>query len=236
MPTMASGEFGKKEKIRSDKKLEERGLWYLASWRRVRVPDLISDEDLLRSPMRPLTEKDSTPVRGAMEYLEYGKDNYWSGDKMVDHTLKTTLPILRYAFLGCRDLWAFDNAINHNSCASDALIAHCFMCQSQPRWLSAGNTWGLELSSWSKASSLYGISTKLLWYSITRSPKGYRGYSPRARSLPNGVVVGLMAIACPTYGRLWGHRVEKQCHSGCTALFSWSIAGRTWMCPSGDNI
>ena len=57
-----------------------------------------------------------------MQYLEYGKDNYWTGDKMVEHTMRVALPIFKLAFPGCQALFAFDNASNHSSYAKDALL------------------------------------------------------------------------------------------------------------------
>ena len=35
-----------------------------------------------------------------MVYLEYGMDNYWTGEKMVDHSITVALPIFRLAFPG----------------------------------------------------------------------------------------------------------------------------------------
>ncbi|RPA99439.1 hypothetical protein L873DRAFT_1835395 [Choiromyces venosus 120613-1] len=58
-----------------------------------------------------------------MEFLEYGKDNYWTGEKMVEHTMKIALPIFRWAFPDCQALFAFDNASNHSCFSSDALVA-----------------------------------------------------------------------------------------------------------------
>ncbi|KAA8914313.1 hypothetical protein FN846DRAFT_758996, partial [Sphaerosporella brunnea] len=63
------------------------------------------------------------PVREAIEYLEYGKNNYWTGDKMVQQAIESALPIFRYAFPRCQGLWAFDNATNHNSFHPKALVA-----------------------------------------------------------------------------------------------------------------
>jgi len=66
--------------------------------------------------------EDGRPVREAIQYLEYGKDNYWTGEKMVEHT-KQVIPILKYAFPGCEGLFAFDNASNHAEFAPGALVA-----------------------------------------------------------------------------------------------------------------
>ncbi|KAA8912344.1 hypothetical protein FN846DRAFT_773401, partial [Sphaerosporella brunnea] len=69
----------------------------------LKVPDTVSDAELLRNPM--------------------WRNNYWTGDKMVEHTIQSALPILRYAFPGCHGFWAFDNATNHNSYHPKALVA-----------------------------------------------------------------------------------------------------------------
>jgi hypothetical protein len=42
---------------------------------------------------------------------------------MVEQTIRAALPIIRYAFPWCRGVWDFDNATNHNTYATDALIA-----------------------------------------------------------------------------------------------------------------
>jgi len=57
-----------------------------------------------------------------MQLLEFGKDNYWTGDKMVDHTLQIAILIFKFAFPDCEALFAFDNASNHCAFASDALL------------------------------------------------------------------------------------------------------------------
>lgn len=85
------------------------------------VPETINDEELLKNPMWK-TEQ-GKPIREAIQYLEYGKDNYWTGDKMVDHTILVAEPIFRYAFPNCQALFAFDNASNHCYFAKDILVA-----------------------------------------------------------------------------------------------------------------
>jgi hypothetical protein len=57
----------------------------------LKVPDHLSDEELLSDPTWP---KDGTgkPVREALHYFEYGKDNYW---KMVEHTARVAVPHLQ---------------------------------------------------------------------------------------------------------------------------------------------
>ena len=41
------------------------------------------------------------PRRYAAKYFVYGKDKYWRGDNMVDHTVKAAVPIFNATFLGC---------------------------------------------------------------------------------------------------------------------------------------
>ena len=94
---------------------------FLTPGGRLRVPDNIPDTQLLEDCSWPL--QNGKPVRDAMHYLEYGKDNYWTGDKMVEHTIKAALPIFRWAFPGCQAVFAFDNASNHSAFAPDALLA-----------------------------------------------------------------------------------------------------------------
>lgn len=87
----------------------------------LRVPDHVPDAELLTNPTWPRDDK-GKPVREAIEYLEYGKDNYWTGEKMVEHTTHVAIPIFNYAFPNCKGLFAFDNASNHSAFAADALV------------------------------------------------------------------------------------------------------------------
>ena len=89
---------------------------------RLRVPDSISDHQLLQDPGWPLDEKQK-PRRCCTELLEYNKDNYWDGDKMTDQTVNLAARIFPYAFPDCQALFAFDNAANHACFAEDALLA-----------------------------------------------------------------------------------------------------------------
>jgi hypothetical protein len=63
------------------------------------------------------------PVREAFECLEYSKDNYWNRESMVEQTVRAVLPTFGYASPGCRGVWAFDNATNHNLCYR---CSYCF--------------------------------------------------------------------------------------------------------------
>ena len=85
------------------------------------VPAHIPDAQLLADSTW-LRDDEGVPVRQAIKYLEYGKDNYWTGEKMVEHT-EFAIKMLKLAFPGCEGLYAFDNASNHCAYAPDALIA-----------------------------------------------------------------------------------------------------------------
>ena len=65
----------------------------------LKVPVHISDVQLLADPTWVLNNE-GVPVRQAIKYLEYGKDNYWTGEKMVEHT-EFAIKILKFAFPGC---------------------------------------------------------------------------------------------------------------------------------------
>ena len=58
-----------------------------------------------------------------MRLLEHGKDNYWTGDKMIELAVHVVLLIFRYAFPNCQALFAFDNAYNHCTFSEDAPVA-----------------------------------------------------------------------------------------------------------------
>jgi hypothetical protein len=77
------------------------------------VPDTISDTELSARLL---------PRRHAIGYFIYGKDKYWQGDDMVDHTLKVAIPIFNTTFPGCQAVFfSFHNASNHSSYVADAL-------------------------------------------------------------------------------------------------------------------
>ena len=61
----------------------------------------------------------------ATHLLEYGPDNYWTGEKMANHVLSGMLPLFEKAYptQTYQGLFIFDNATNHCVTADDALIA-----------------------------------------------------------------------------------------------------------------
>ena len=87
----------------------------------LKVPSHVSDIQLLADSTWP-RNNNGEPVREAIEYLEYGKDNYWTGEKMVNHT-RTAIRIFQHAFPEYEGFFAFDNASNHCAFTPDALIA-----------------------------------------------------------------------------------------------------------------
>ena len=79
---------------------------------RLAGPDTITNVELAARPL---------PRWYATEYSVYGKDKYWRGDDIVDHTVKVAIPIFNAAFPSCQAVFLFDNASNHSSYAADAL-------------------------------------------------------------------------------------------------------------------
>jgi len=88
----------------------------------LRVTDHVSDKELDHSGQWP-KDSEGRCVREAMQLLEYGKDNYWNGNKMVNQTMNIAVPIFQYAFPACQALFAFDNASNHCSFVENTLVA-----------------------------------------------------------------------------------------------------------------
>ena len=64
----------------------------------LKEPDQVPDEELLANPTWPKDEK-GMPIREAIEYLEYGKDNYWTDEKMVEQVARVAILIFNYVFL-----------------------------------------------------------------------------------------------------------------------------------------
>ena len=50
----------------------------------------------------------------ATEHFVYGKDKYWFGDDMVNHTPRVAVPIFSAAYPGCQAVFLFDNASKHS--------------------------------------------------------------------------------------------------------------------------
>ncbi len=94
---------------------------FLTPGGRLKVPDSVPDEKLLQRIDWPL-DGNGKPARYATELLEFGKDNYWTGDKMVDQAVKIATRVFSYAYPGCQALFAFDNSSNHSCYAEDAFL------------------------------------------------------------------------------------------------------------------
>lgn len=60
----------------------------------------------------------------ATEYLEYSKDNYWTGEKLLKQVIEKAIPTFEAAFPGHVAVFLFDNATNHVFHASDALLVN----------------------------------------------------------------------------------------------------------------
>jgi hypothetical protein len=94
---------------------------FLTPGGKLEVPTSICNAELERNPM--WVKVNDQPIRDSMWLHEYGKDNYWTGEKMVWQTLRIAMPIFQYAFPECQALFAFDNASNHCCFTEDALIS-----------------------------------------------------------------------------------------------------------------
>lgn len=59
----------------------------------------------------------------ATEYLEYGKDNYWTGDAMISQLVNKAIPLFEEVFPEFQACFMFDNSSNHGMFAPDSLVA-----------------------------------------------------------------------------------------------------------------
>lgn len=59
------------------------------------LPQRVSDQELLERRLNPSGPGMKVVRREAIEYLEYGKDNYWTGDKMIDQTISVAIPTFK---------------------------------------------------------------------------------------------------------------------------------------------
>ena len=66
---------------------------------------------------------DGRPVRDSTWLHEYGKDNYWTSEKMVLQTLCIAIPTLQYVFPEFQACFTLDNASNYCCFAEDSLVA-----------------------------------------------------------------------------------------------------------------
>ena len=61
------------------------------------VPDSVSDGQILARYPDWWRNEDGSLVREGVRCFEYGKDNYWTDDHMVDHTAQAA-KIFKFAF------------------------------------------------------------------------------------------------------------------------------------------
>lgn len=80
---------------------------------RLTAPPQITDDTLAAQKL----------PRQATIMLEYGKDSYWTGEKMCEQTLDIAIPLFEIVFppQKFQGLFLFDNATNHHVLAEDAL-------------------------------------------------------------------------------------------------------------------
>ena len=95
---------------------------FLTPIRTLHVSDSVPNHQLLQDPDWPLHENKKMR-QYCNELFEYGKDNYWDGEKITDQTINLAIRIFPYAFPDCQALFAFDNSANHTCFAENALLA-----------------------------------------------------------------------------------------------------------------
>lgn len=71
---------------------------------RLKIPTDVTDEEFqaLNLPQRQVTE-----------YLEYGKDNYWTCEKPISSIINVALPTFSAIFPNVIRVWVFDNSTSH---------------------------------------------------------------------------------------------------------------------------
>ncbi len=94
---------------------------FLTPGSQLKVSDSVPDEELLQQIDWSL-DGNAKPARYATELLEFGKDNYWTGDEIVDQAVKIAPRVFFYAYPVSQALFAFDNSSNHNCYTEDALL------------------------------------------------------------------------------------------------------------------
>jgi len=53
--------------------------------------------------------------------IEYGGDNWWNSDPLVEQVLKFVIPVFESALPDCQALFLFDNATSHSAYSNDTL-------------------------------------------------------------------------------------------------------------------
>ena len=98
---------------------------FLIPGERLCIPD-----DINNPPVTEYGMLDDGPKRMDQQLtacsIEYGGDNWWDGDQLVEQVLKLAIPVFESAFPGCQALFLFDNATSHSVYSSDVLRA-CMM-------------------------------------------------------------------------------------------------------------
>lgn len=99
----------------------------------LKLDDDITDQKILELFPDWPKRKNGSIVRESVELLEYGKDDYWDGDKMVQQALHV-MRLFEFLFPGYQALFAFDNAASHCAFSPDALVATTLLSK-QPDFL-----------------------------------------------------------------------------------------------------
>ena len=95
---------------------------FITSGGRLKAPDCISAGDLPGFGLTPESDLRYSTHSATMR-IEYGNDNWWTGEDLVQQVIKVAIPIFEVAFPECEALFMFDNATSHSAYALDALRA-----------------------------------------------------------------------------------------------------------------
>jgi len=117
----------KEDNIPLKKKSHGKGIMvsdFLTPGERLQVPDGI-DPPVTEYGMLKDSSKGFDPQLTTCS-TEYGGDNWWDGDQLVEQVLKLAIPVFESAFPGCQAPFLFNNATSHSAYSSDTLRA-CMM-------------------------------------------------------------------------------------------------------------
>ena len=89
---------------------------------RLQAPSWLDIEDLPSVGLSDDLNLRYSPYSATMK-VEYGGDQGWKGDDLVNQVVQVAVPIVSWAFPGCQAVFLFNNATSHSAFASDALHA-----------------------------------------------------------------------------------------------------------------
>jgi len=88
----------------------------------LRAPETLPVDSMPVFGLSPEQDLRYSPYTATMK-IEYGGDNWWDGEDLIEQVIKVVIPIFELAYPGCQALFLFDNATSHSAFATDALQA-----------------------------------------------------------------------------------------------------------------